>query len=99
LRVAPLVALYAGALVASELVDAALLLAGVWAVCSAVVCAGLAAGCAGAGFALAGGARLLPGDARPWAAVGARAKACAVDPGELALQRQDGSAEGCALRR
>src|SRR4051795_9527508 len=56
LRIAPLVALYAGALVAAELVDAELLLVGVSGVCSAIVCAGLAARCADAGFALAGGA-------------------------------------------
>jgi hypothetical protein len=55
LRVAPLVFLYAGAVVAAEHVDARLLLTGVWAACAVVVCAGLAARAAGAGFALASG--------------------------------------------
>ena len=40
-------------------------------------------------------ARFLPGDARPWVDLGRLDRACATDPGELAIRRADPSGEGC----
>lgn len=67
----------------------------------AALAIGAASALHGAGAALlesgkgAPAARLLPWDARPAVVAGELAKACRIDPGELAIARADPPAEGC----